>query len=55
MSAREKAKEKDKDKDRDTGASGKWLRKLSRRRMRPVRIHVLTVPSGLFSLAAISL
>jgi len=29
MSAREKAKEKDK--ERDTGASGKWLRKLSRR------------------------
>jgi magnesium and cobalt transporter len=33
MSAREKAREKDKDKDkeRDTGASGKWLRKLSRK------------------------
>ena len=29
MSAREKAKEKDK--ERDTGASGKWLRKLSRK------------------------
>jgi len=31
MSAREKARAKDKDKEKDTGASGKWLRKLSRR------------------------
>jgi magnesium and cobalt transporter len=31
MSAKEKAREKEKDKERDTGASGRWLRKLSRR------------------------
>ena len=31
MSAREKAREKDKEKDKEIGASGRWLRKLSRR------------------------
>jgi magnesium and cobalt transporter len=31
MSAREKARDKDKEKDKDIGASGRWLRKLSRR------------------------
>ncbi len=31
MSARGKAREKDKEKDKDIGASGRWLRKLSRR------------------------
>jgi magnesium and cobalt transporter len=31
MSAKEKAREKEKDKERETGASGKWLRKLSRK------------------------
>jgi magnesium and cobalt transporter len=31
MSAKQKTREKDKDKEKDTGASGRWLRKLSRR------------------------
>jgi magnesium and cobalt transporter len=31
MSAKQKARERDKEREKDTGASGKWLRKLSRR------------------------